>query len=129
MLRGSNLQILLLGEPKPTSMERLGTPFILFSHREASHKPGAACMERDSRARGDALRTGSTRHRVATPRAPWAPWARSPLGEAGKLQAAAGEADPLGSGAPGRPHPRVRLPDPRAPTRARGPQNKATRPS
>lgn len=89
------MQILVLGEPKPISMERLETPFILLSHGEASHEPEAACVEQDSRARGDTVRTGSTRHRVAAPRAPWAPWARAPLGEARKLQAAADEAPRL----------------------------------
>lgn len=89
------MQILLLGEPKPISTERLETPFILVSHGEASHQPEAACVERDSRARGDAVRAGSTRHRVADRRAPRAPWARAPLGEARKLQAAAGEAPRL----------------------------------
>lgn len=81
-------------------MERLGTPFILVSHREVKHEPEAACVDRDSRARGDAVRTGSTRHRVAAPRAPWAPWAQSPLREAGKLQEAAGEAAGLAARPP-----------------------------
>lgn len=55
------------------------------------------------------------------PRGPRGPGHRS-LSEAEKLQAAAGEAAPLGrqQGPPGRPHLRVRFPDHRAPARARG---------